>query len=145
VKKLFLDTVKKSIDKAQVVSFDIFDTLLLRPYIKPTDVFVHMERALERPGFATERVDAERRTRIRHRELEDITLDMIYDEIDDEYRDMKQRELDWEEMVLRANPEMKAVYDYAKARGAKVYCYALGFGNGRKKRKYDYRFCRSHG
>lgn len=118
--KLLLDRIKKDIKKAKVVSFDIFDTLLVRPYVKPTDLFLHMEKAFERPGFAEERRDAERRTRIRHKELEDITFDMIYEEIDDEFKDMKQKEMDWEEMVLRANPELKQVYDYAKELGKTI-------------------------
>lgn len=118
--KLLLDTIKKQINKAKVVSFDIFDTLLVRPYVRPTDLFEHMEKAYERPGFATERKDAERRTRFRHKELEDVTFDMIYDEIDAEFKDMKQKEMDWEEMVLRANQELKQVYDYALEQGKKV-------------------------
>lgn len=118
--KLLLERIKKDIKKAEVVSFDIFDTLLVRPYVQPTDLFVHMEKAYDCAGFAAERRDAERRTRIRHRELEDITLDMIYDEIDDEFKDMKAKERDWEEMVLRANPELKQVYDYVKAQGKKI-------------------------
>lgn len=118
--KLLLDKIKKQINKAQVISFDIFDTLLVRPYVRPTDLFVHMEKAYERPGFAAERKDAERRTRFRHKELEDVTFDMIYDEIDAEFKDMKQKEMDWEEMVLRANPELKQVYDYALEQGKKV-------------------------
>ena len=118
--KLLLEKIKKQINKAKVVSFDIFDTLLVRPYVRPVDLFEHMEKAYERPGFAAERKDAERRTRIRHKELEDVTFDMIYDEIDDEFKDMKQKEMDWEEMVLRANPELKQVYDYALAQGKKV-------------------------
>ena len=118
--KLLLDRIKKDIKKAKIVSFDIFDTLLVRPYVKPTDLFLHMEKAFERPGFAEERRDAERRTRIRHKELEDVTFNMIYDEIDDEFKDMKQKEMDWEEMVLRANPELKQVYDFAKELGKRI-------------------------
>ncbi len=117
---LLLDQVKSKISKVDVVSFDIFDTLLVRPYIRPVDVFLHMEKALERPGFYEERRDAERRVRVRHPELEDITFDMIYEEIDDEFKDMKQKEMDWEEMVLRANPELKQVYDYVKEQGKKI-------------------------
>ena len=116
----FSSCLKKRIDNSKIVSFDIFDTLLVRPYVRPTDLFVHMERALECPGFADERTAAERRARINHPELQDITLDMIYDEIDGVFKGMKQHEMDWEEMVLRANPEMKQVYDYAKAHGKKV-------------------------
>lgn len=115
--KLLLEKIKKQINKAKVVSFDIFDTLLVRPYVRPIDLFEHMEKAYDCPGFAAERKDAERRTRIRHKELEDVTFDMIYDEIDDEFKDMKQKEMDWEEMVLRANPELKQVYDYALEQG----------------------------
>lgn len=118
--KLFLEQIKSKIKKADVISFDIFDTLLVRPYIKPTDLFIHMEKVFECPGFEAERRDAERICRIRHRELEDITLDMIYDEIDNEYKHMKQKEMDWEEMVLRANPELKQVYDYAQKLGKKI-------------------------
>lgn len=118
--KLLLDTIKKDIDKSKVVSFDIFDTLLLRPYIKPTDLFMHLENMYQRPGFSTERTDAERRVRIKHPELEDVTYDMIYDEIDEQFRDIKQKELDWEESVLRQNPETKQVFDYAKNSGKTV-------------------------
>ena len=118
--KLLLEKIKKQINKAKVVSFDIFDTLLVRPYIRPIDLFEHMEKAYERPGFATERRDAERRTRIKHIILEDITFDMIYEEIHNEFKDLKQKELDWEEMVLRANPELKQVYDYALEQGKKI-------------------------
>ena len=120
MKKLLLDQIRRKIDKAQVISFDIFDTLLVRPYVAPTDLFVHMEKAYARPGFASERRVAERRTHIRHKELEDITFDMIYEEIDAEYRDLKQKELDWEAMVLRPNPELKQVYDYALAQGKRI-------------------------
>ncbi len=118
--KLLLDTIKKQIDCAQVISFDIFDTLLVRPYVRPIDVFAHIEKALNKSGFTAERRDAERRARLRHPELEDITIEMIYDEIDDEYKDLKQKEMDWEAMVLRANPELKQVYDYAVAKGKRI-------------------------
>ncbi|MCM1324615.1 MAG: hypothetical protein NC218_10875 [Acetobacter sp.] len=118
--KLLLEQVKSKINKTEIISFDIFDTLLIRPYVHPTDLFLHLEKAFNQNGFANERRDAERRARIRHAELEDITLDMIYDEIDEEYKAMKQREMDWERMVLRANPELKQVYDYVKALGKKI-------------------------
>ena len=115
-----LQTIKPKIDEHSIISFDIFDTLLVRPYVRPTHLFVHVEKAYRCRGFAAERIDAERRARIRHKEMEDVTLDMIYEEINGEFRRMKQRELDWEEMVLRVNPELKQVYDYALTRGKKI-------------------------
>ena len=36
--------IKRQISQAKIVSFDIFDTLLVRPYVKPTDLFKHMEK-----------------------------------------------------------------------------------------------------
>ena len=33
-------------EKYKVISFDIFDTLLIRPYDKPTDLFEELEEAL---------------------------------------------------------------------------------------------------
>ena len=51
-------------DGVKAVSFDIFDTLIVRPYIRPKDLFAHMEQAEGAPGFAAERVDAERRSRM---------------------------------------------------------------------------------
>ena len=118
--KLFLDQLKKQIQQVQIVSFDIFDTLLLRPYTCPTDVFLHMEKVFHKPLFQICRIEAESAARQKHRDLYDITLDMIYEEIDDEFKDLKQPEMDWEKMVLRTNPEIKAVYDYAKDQGKKI-------------------------
>lgn len=117
---LLLSAIQRRIKKAKVISFDIFDTLLLRPYMRPAHVFEHMERTYDQIGFAQERRDAERRTRVKHPELEDVTLDMIYDEIDASYRGLKQKEMDWEESVLRQNPETKQIFDYAKKIGKTV-------------------------
>ncbi|MCM1324616.1 MAG: hypothetical protein NC218_10880 [Acetobacter sp.] len=108
------------IDRYDIISFDIFDTLLLRPYTKPTDLFLHLEKAYQKSFFYLSRIEAEKEARKHHKDREDITLDMIYDEIDEEYKTMKQRELDWERMVLRPNPELKQVYDYVKALGKKI-------------------------
>ena len=117
---LLNDSLKKEINRVSVVSFDIFDTLLIRPYVKPTDLFLHMEKALHKPLFCVSRIAAERDARLANHYLEDITFDMIYNEIGDEFKNMKQKEMDWEKMVLRTNPELKQVYDYAKKKGKKI-------------------------
>ena len=61
------DDLKNKINKAEVISFDIFDTLLLRPYLKPTDLFRHMEEVYHANGFATARIEAEKTIRKLHR------------------------------------------------------------------------------
>lgn len=110
----FLNDVKELIDKHEVISFDIFDTLLLRPYVKPTDLFLHLERLENAVGFAKARIEAEQKARKVHANLEDITIDEIYDEIADKYKNLKSKELDLECQILQPNPEMKEVFDYAK-------------------------------
>lgn len=111
--------VKRAIGRASVVSFDIFDTLLLRPYVNPTDLFLHMERAYGKTFFQNVRVTAERNAR-RASPHEDVTLDEIYAQIDAQFQDMRQRELDWEEMVLRPNLEMRQIWNMARAQGKKI-------------------------
>lgn len=118
--KLLFDKIKKDIDKVQIVSFDIFDTLLLRPYIRPTDLFLHIEKVKNKPFFCQLRQDAEREARNKRPDVEDITFDEIYNEIDDDFKSLKQVELDFENMVLTQNPELKQVYDYALEKKKKV-------------------------
>lgn len=114
-----LNQIKRKIDNAKVVSFDIFDTLLFRPYARPTDLFLHIELTAPIPGFSYQRTRTERETR-KKIGREDITLDEIYEDIHDVFKPFKQAELDWEEMVLTQNPEMKAVWDYAKKAGKTI-------------------------
>ncbi len=117
---MFFEKIKKHIDNASAVSFDVFDTLLLRPYAKPIDVFYHIENQTGEFGFATERIAAEMRTREKNPGREDINFDEIYDEIDDKFKHLKQTEIDWELQVLNQNPEMKRVWDYAKSKNKKI-------------------------
>lgn len=117
---MLLDKIKSEIDTHNVISFDIFDTLLMRPYIKPTDVFRHMEKTYNRLGFATTRINAEASARKKHPQYEDITLDEIYDEIDPIYLDLKEKEIQWEEKILQPNPQIQKIFEYTKKQGKKI-------------------------
>ena len=112
--------IQKLIKNVDVVSFDIFDTLLFRPYVRPIDLFLHIERHYNAPFFMTCRVGAEQNARQKNSTKQDITFDEIYDEIDPCFQHLKQVELDWERMVLRPNPEMKAIWDFARENGKKI-------------------------
>ena len=112
--------LKESIERADAVSFDIFDTLLIRAYVKPTDLFSHMERAENADGFCAERIAAERRCRQKNSDREDITFDDIYDEIDGKFKNLKEVELEYERRALRANPEVGELFRLAKELGKKV-------------------------
>lgn len=116
---MHLNRLYKAIDKAQVVSFDVFDTLLLRPYLAPSDMFTHLERVHKRFGFAQRRLRAPRIFYLKHGREREANLDDIYDQLPD-FADMKQAELDWEWQTIRANAEMKPLFDYALSAGKSV-------------------------
>lgn len=120
-KMTLLEKIKPEIDKHSVISFDIFDTLLLRPYVKPTDLFLHLERLENAKGFAKARVEAQRKAweKMKSKD-EDINIDEIYAEIADKYKSLKEKEMALEAEVLTANPEMKEVYDYAIKQKKKI-------------------------
>lgn len=111
--------IKQKINNADIISFDIFDTLLFRPYVRPDDLFLHLEKAFAKPHFYITRVYAEQTVR-QKTSREDVTFDEIYAELGPQFQDMKQRELDWEEMVLSPNVEMAEIWRQAKSLGKKI-------------------------
>ena len=95
--------IYKQIDQSNVVSFNLFETLLVRPYLKSTDMFLHLEKAYQKKGFYIERIKTEISVRESNQNLEDVSLDLIYNSISQEYREMKEKELNWDKMILRVN------------------------------------------
>lgn len=102
-----------------VVSFDIFDTLLLRPYIDPQEVWRVMEEEFSAPGFAKVRKEADAQT---YRECiarnGETTIEAAYALIP-QWKHMMQKEMDIERKVLCVNPEMKALWDKCEKEGKK--------------------------
>ena len=62
---LLLETLKYKINTHKIISFDIFDTLLLRPYVRPIDLFLHIEKLSNKEGFFEARRKAENNARLR--------------------------------------------------------------------------------
>lgn len=71
-----IQKIKKLIDENDVISFDIFDTLLLRPFINPTDVFSALSEIHQEPSFTLDRIISEKKARliktIKSKECEDM-------------------------------------------------------------------------
>ena len=111
--------LKKLIQSFDIISFDIFDTLLLRPYVNPADMFVHMERAYKKPGFVAWRTGAEAAFYRTHGTTREARLVDIYS-VPGDFADMQAAEMDWEYNILTANPKMKEIYDFAIAAGKRV-------------------------
>lgn len=101
-----------AIQNKEVVSFDVFDTLLIRPFAKPTDLFKFLELKYDVKGYKKERILAEQRARKVTSEQE-ITIDEIYDNILPKYKHMKEYELEWEKRTLQTNNKVFRLYKQA--------------------------------
>ena len=112
------DTV---IDSYDVVSFDIFDTLLTRPFIEPTDLFLKIEQDLKLVDFYKKRVSAEAKARVVFSSQADVTLTQIYDQIHiDRKNECMDYELTLEAAYLRANPFVKNIYEAAVKKNKQI-------------------------
>jgi predicted HAD superfamily hydrolase len=73
-----------SIRGASLVSFDVFDTLVARPFADPTDLFEAVGHDIGVSDFRSLRIEAEARARCRRPDREDIYLSDIYAAMADE-------------------------------------------------------------
>jgi len=101
--------LKNEINKYNVISFDIFDTLLVRPYVKPTDVFEHLEKLNNATGFTKARIKAETESWSKR----GGTFDGIYEFIDQEYKWLKEKELSLEYNSVTGRSLVKNIYEYS--------------------------------
>lgn len=124
-----IEILKKNIEQAKVVSFDIFDTLLFRKVNKPEDIFVLLEKKVKISGFAKKREELQMQASMKaERELllPHADMDYIYDYMkanmqeDVDFDEIKNMEIELERDALFANPEIKEIYDYAKKLNKKV-------------------------
>ncbi|SEA52092.1 haloacid dehalogenase superfamily, subfamily IA, variant 1 with third motif having Dx(3-4)D or Dx(3-4)E [Prevotella sp. tc2-28] len=89
-----------------IYSFDIFDTLLLRPFAEPQEVWKQIEEKEQAPGFTKARKAADAQTfkEAISRDGE-TTIETAYNLIP-QFKHLMQKEMNLEREVLRANPEM---------------------------------------
>lgn len=116
------DNLIQMIDQVEVVSFDIFDTLIVRLYQKPTDLFRHLEESLAISEFKEARILAERKARDEafKKGIHEITLEDIYGEIHVSYKNVMQREIELEKLMCKANPEMMSIFEEVKRKGKRI-------------------------
>lgn len=120
------------IKKYEYVSFDVFDTLVKRYYLEPTDLFLsvaeifnnnNVSRQINLEKFKTRRINAEKICR-NSKGKEEITLDDIYTELKSSYADicdlLKQIEIHEEINSCYANPIIKSVYDWCVNNNKKI-------------------------
>jgi len=106
---------------ADVVTFDIFDTLLFRPFAKPADLFLLLGEKHNLPIFSKIRQEAE--AKVRNLKQKDYDSREIY--IEDIYKEIErltgipaqegiQAELDLEYELIQPNPYMLRLFNMLK-------------------------------
>lgn len=123
------ELLKCKIDKATLISFDIFDTLLFRKTNTPETVFDLVGRHFGIHGFRKLRMDeqneASRRTYALH-QYPHADMDEIYEvlaehtEIPVDWNAVKEYEIQMEKDALVANKELLEIFRYVKAQGKRV-------------------------
>lgn len=108
----------KKIDEFKVLSFDIFDTILKRDCIKPSQLFEYMERDLgsNYRGFARIRQECDALARRSCKEGE-ITLEQIYREVEKRSKwnvdFLLQEEIKYELALCNKNEQIMQIYTNA--------------------------------
>lgn len=88
-----------------IYSFDIFDTLLLRPYMDPQEVWRVLEEQEGAKGFAKARKAADAKTyQLSSAENRETTIEEAYGLIP-QWKHLMRKEMELERKVLCANPE----------------------------------------
>ena len=102
-----------------VISFDIFDTLLLRPLMDPQDVWRIVEQETGASGYAKARTRADAETyAAATKRGGETTLDEAYS-ILPRWKELREKELECEARLLVANPETVAFWNEAGKLGKK--------------------------
>lgn len=102
----------------EVVSFDVFDTLVIRPFVKADEIFDYLEKKCGMPGFGKARRQAE--AAAREQLKKEVDLDEIYEFIDENYAFLKEKETEAETRFCHVNPLVKPIYEEARKLGKRV-------------------------
>lgn len=114
--KSFRCTVAEVLDRAELVSFDVFDTLLRRPFLEPSHLFDALGSETGSRAFGEERRHAEASARNRHPSARDVTLEQTYAHIDGD----PARESAFETSCLYPRAELVTWASIARAKGKRV-------------------------
>ena len=136
-----LELLKKKImsREIEIISFDIFDTLILRPFWSPIDLFSFMNDYFRKItetetgiDFSKIRVNSEMTARKKiciDSKIQDITLDEIYNQIGEETKNdkevldkLKKKEQELEIKFCYARKTAMEIYELAKYLDKKIVC-----------------------
>lgn len=122
--------IYKKIDKANIVTFDIFDTLIKRNVEKPEDIFKLVEEEYNLYNtnnikkFTEYRIKAEKEARMKSIK-EEISLDEIYNVLKNIYpyydEALKKIEIESEKNICTLNYDVYKIYKYALDNNKDIY------------------------
>ena len=107
-----IEEILKKTEKFDVVTFDVFDTLLIRDVMKPTDVFRFSYGEVGRYIRIIAEFIARKTSNSGEVSLDDIDKKCIFS---------CDKEIDFEYKTCRANPSIKQIYESLKKQGKKMY------------------------
>ena len=110
-------------DESEIISFDVFDTLILRK-CQPHEVFAFVSVKCGIKSFMSDRIEAEHRARMKSRR-EEVTLDEIYDELsviygNERIEELKALEIESEFEVIYPSSELKEFFDLMKQKHKRI-------------------------
>lgn len=116
-------TLSKELLEYDVISFDMFDTLIFRCFNDPKDVFWLVGNELHIPNYKVIRAAIEQELR-EEKANGEVTIDEIYDVISKRYDIEKEYgislELEYEKKSCFANPYMHELYTCLKKHGKRM-------------------------
>lgn len=105
-------------DPPEVACFDLFDTLIVRPFVRPTDLFRLIEEHEGRQGFAEARISAEKEARrVLRRE---VSIDDIYSYLEDGFDDLLEVEIEAETAIAIPDPDVVGILKDLSSEGSRV-------------------------
>lgn len=131
--------LEKCIDESEVISFDIFDTLIKRLVNKPEDIFYLVGKKFNIYDFENIRVKGQHQASINAEKkgLPHADFDGIYEYLSTDKKDVNnwseiaayELELEFESLVC--NKEIYSLYKYAKDKGKRVIAVSDMYLNGK--------------
>lgn len=124
-----LEEIKTKIDKAKVISFDMFDTLVFRIVDRPTAIFEIIEKNYQLHNFSELRQKYQNEASLsvmQKKGFPHADFDEIYEWISKnlvcnfKIKDLAEKEIYLEKSALYPNPEMKVIYEYAKSKNKRI-------------------------
>ena len=123
-----IEELKKLIDDNEIISFDIFDTLITRIVDNPETVFDIIGEKYDIDNFKKIRMDKQSEIGtilMQEKDYPHANMDEIYDYIKEttnitNTKEIKKYELKLEKELLFDNPDMHEIFDYAKNKNKKV-------------------------